>query len=81
MTFRNLPTSITTDNLSQSPAFPISTTNISLVNTFNEFEQRSQSMNMTSSHQENIPPVPVHPRSMTINAESMIIISIQSFIR
>ena len=49
------------------------------MNTFNEFEQRSKSMSMTSSHQENIPPVPVHPRSMTINVESMIIINIHFF--
>ncbi|CAF1572901.1 unnamed protein product, partial [Adineta ricciae] len=72
-----LSTSITTDNLRPLPSSPPST---SLVNTFDGFEPRSQSMSMSSNHQENIPPVLAHPRSMTTTSttESKKLTSISS---
>ncbi|CAF0827499.1 unnamed protein product [Rotaria sp. Silwood1] len=66
----SMSTSVTTDNIDQSSTFPLSSPHTSLTNTFDEFEARSKSMTVSSSHQENIPPAPVHPRSMTLDAES-----------
>ncbi len=71
--FRTLSTSITTDNLGQSSVLPSSPPHTSLLNSFEPGEQPSQSMSMSANHQENIPPIPAHPRSMTISTESMII--------
>jgi hypothetical protein len=70
--FRILSTSITTDNFSQSSAFPSSPPRTSLINTNDGFEQRPKSMTIALTHQENIPSVSVHPRSLTISGESMI---------
>jgi len=70
--FRTLSTSITTDNLGTSspPARP------SLINTHDGYESRSKSISASSTHQENIPPIPISLRSMTISTESMIIIEL-----
>lgn len=69
--FRALSTSITADNIGQSNPLPSSPPHASLINTFDAFESRQKSMSISSSHPETIPPVPTHPRSMTINADSM----------
>jgi hypothetical protein len=63
--FSTLSTSITTDNLGQSSAFP------TLINTNDGFESRPKSMTVSSNQQENIPTIPMHPRSSTITTESM----------
>ncbi|CAF4926868.1 unnamed protein product, partial [Rotaria socialis] len=63
-----LSTSITTDSLGQSSGLPLLTPRASLTNTYDVFETRSKSMSV-SNHQENIPPVPAHPRSMTLDTE------------
>ncbi|CAF4188033.1 unnamed protein product, partial [Rotaria magnacalcarata] len=64
-----LSTSITTDNFGQSSGLPFLTPRASLTNTYDGFETRSKSMSVSTNHQENIPPVPVHPRSMTLDIE------------
>ena len=66
-----MSTSITTDNLGQSSALPLLTPRASLINTHDGFETRPKSMSVSTNHQENIPPVPAHPRSMTLDTESM----------
>jgi hypothetical protein len=65
--FRTLSSSITTDNIGQSPP-----PRPSLINTHDEFESRLKSMTISSIHQENVPPLPIYQRSMTISAECMI---------
>ncbi|CAF2779910.1 unnamed protein product [Rotaria sp. Silwood2] len=66
----SMSTSVTTDNIDQSSAFPLSSQHTSLINTLDGLEARTKSMTVSSSHQENIPPAPVHPRSMTLDTES-----------
>ncbi|CAM2701135.1 unnamed protein product [Rotaria socialis] len=72
-----LSTSITTDSLGQSSGLPLLTPRASLTNTYDVFETRSKSMSV-SNHQENIPPVPAHPRSMTLDTENKPTASISS---
>ncbi|CAF1417816.1 unnamed protein product [Rotaria sordida] len=66
----SMSTSVTTDNIGQSSAFPLSSPRTSLTNTYDGFELRSKSMSVATSHQETILPAPVHPRSMTMDTES-----------
>ncbi|CAM4756578.1 unnamed protein product [Rotaria magnacalcarata] len=73
-----LSTSITTDNFGQSSGLPFLTPRASLTNTYDGFETHSKSMSVSTNHQENIPPVPVHPRSMTLDIENKPTTSISS---
>ena len=63
--FRTLSTSITTDNFGKSSP--------PLINTYESMETRLKSMTISANHQENIPPLLPHPRSLTMSTERKMI--------
>ena len=61
---------MTADHFPPPSAFPTPSTEVALINSDDPFNPRRKSLTSTAPHQENIPPFPLHPRSMTVPADS-----------